>query len=132
VFALLAMGRLAAWFGHPEQYEPPRSSGAHPSAGLGDLLGPSRRVSIISPKSFEDAQDLADHFKRQQLVFVDLRNTDGALAKRIVDFCSGLTYALGGQVRPIVNRLFLLTPRGVEVSDGEGKQYAERAFFNRC
>ncbi len=132
MFALIAMGRLAAWFGPPEQYEPPPSSGARPGAGLGDLLGPSHRVSIISPKSFEDVQDLADHFKRQQLVFVDLRNADGALAKRMVDFCSGLTYALGGQVRPIVNRLFLLTPRGVEVSDGEGKQYAERAFFNRC
>jgi hypothetical protein len=34
-------------------------------------------------------------------------------------------------VRPIVDRLFLLTPRGVEVSDGEGEQFAERVFFNQ-
>ncbi len=131
VFALLAMGLLAAWFGHPEQGELPPSSAPRPGASLGDLLGPSRRVSIMSPKSFEEAQDLADHFKRQQLVFVDLRNLDDALSKRMVDFCAGLTYALGGQVRPIVDRLFLLTPRGVEVSDGEGEQFAERVFFNQ-
>ena len=125
------MGRLAAWFGHPEQDELSPPSGARLSAGLGDLLGSSHRVSVMSPKSFEEAQDLADHFKRQQLVFVDLRNLDDALSKRMVDFCAGLTYALGGQVRPIVDRLFLLTPRGVEVSDCEGEQFAERVFFNQ-
>jgi FtsZ-interacting cell division protein YlmF len=131
VFALIAMGRLAAWFGHPEQYEPSPSSGARLDTDFGDLLAPSHRVSIMSPKSFEDAQYLADHFKRQQLVFVDLRDVDETLAKRMVDFCAGLTYALGGQVRPIVDGLFLLSPCGVEVSDGEGRQFAERAFFNQ-
>jgi len=125
------MGRLAAWFGHLEQDELSPPSGAHLSAGLGDLLGPSHRVSVMIPKTFEEAQDLADHFKRQQLVFVDLRNLDDALSKRMVDFCAGLTYALGGQVRPIVDRLFLLTPHGVEVSDCEGEQFAERVFFNQ-
>ncbi len=131
MFALLAMGRLAAWFGHPEQDELPPPSDAPLSVGLGDLLGPSHRVSVMSPKSFEEAQDIADHFKRQRLVLVDLRNLDDALSKRMVDFCAGLTYALGGQVRPIVYRLFLLTPRGVEVSDCEGEQFAERVFFNQ-
>ena len=131
MFALIAMGRLAAWFGHPEQYEPSPSSGARLDADFGDFLAPSHRVSIMSPKSFEDTQYLADHFKRQQLVFVDLRDVDETLAKRMVDFCAGLTYALGGQVRPIVDGLFLLSPCGVEVSDGEGRQLAERAFFNQ-
>ena len=130
MFALLAMGRLAAWFGHPEQDELSPPSGTRISTGLGDL-GSSHRVSVMSPKSFEEAQDLADHFKRQRLVLVDLRNLDDALSKRMVDFCAGLTYALGGQVRPIVDRLFLLTPRGVEVSDCEGEQFAERVFFNQ-
>ena len=59
MFALITMGRLAAWFGHPEQYEPSPSSGARLDADFGDLLAPSHRVSIMSPKSFEDAQYLA-------------------------------------------------------------------------
>lgn len=127
MLAVLAFGRLAAWFGHPEQDEPSTTFGA----ALGDLLSSPQRVSVISPKSFEDAQDLADCFKGQQLVILNLRNVDGELSKRMVDFCAGLTYALGGQVQPIADRLFLLTPRDVEVLDEEGDQLAERVFFNQ-
>jgi cell division inhibitor SepF len=125
--ALLAFGRLAAWFGYSEHDEPSSSSGVT----LGDLLSSPRRVSVMSPRSFEEVQDLADSFKRQQLVVVNLRNVDEELSKRMVDFCAGLTYALGGQVQPIADRLFLLTPRYVEILDGEGEQLAERVFFNQ-
>ena len=125
--ALLALGRLAAWFGHSEHDEPSSSFGAP----LGDLLGSPRRVSVMSPKSFEETQEIADGFKRQQLVIVNLRDVDRELSKRMVDFCAGLTYALGGRVRPIADRLFLLTPHDVEVLDGEGEQLAEREFFNQ-
>jgi hypothetical protein len=125
--ALLAFGRVAAWFGYPEHDEPSSSSGV----ALGDLLSSPRRVSVMSPRSFEEVQDLADSFKRQQLVIVNLRNVDGELSKRMVDFCAGLTYALGGQVQPIADRLFLLTPRNVQVLDEEGEQLAERVFFNQ-
>ncbi len=127
VVALLALGRFAAWFGYPEHDEPSSPFGAR----FDDFLGPPRRVSVITPKSFEDTQDLADCFKRQQLVIANLRNLDRELSKRIVDFCAGLTYALGGQVRPIADRLFLLTPRDVEVVDGESEQLAEPVFFNQ-
>jgi cell division inhibitor SepF len=118
---------LAAWFGYSEHDEPSSSSGVT----LGDLLSSPRRVSVMSPRSFEEVQDLADSFKRQQLVVMNLRNVDEELSKRMVDFCAGLTYALGGQVQPIADRLFLLTPRYVEILDGEGEQLAERVFFNQ-
>jgi cell division inhibitor SepF len=62
---------------------------------------------------------------------VNLRNVNGELAKRTVDFCAGLTYALGGQVRHITDRLFLLTPRDVKVLGKEGQQLIEREFFNQ-
>ena len=127
VLALLAFGRLAAWFGHPEHGEPPSFS----EVTLGDFLSSPRRVSVVSPKSFEDAQHLADRFKRQQLVIVNLRNVNKELSKRMVDFCAGLTYALGGQVQPIADRLFLLTPSGVEVLDEDSEPPIERVFFNQ-
>ena len=85
----------------------------------------------MNPKSYEDAQELADCFKRQQVVIVNLRNVEEELAKRMVDFCAGLTYALGGQVRPVADRLFLLTPHDVEVLDEEDEQLAKREFFNQ-
>ena len=127
VSVLMAFGRMAGWFGDPEHDEPSPSFGAAPDG----FLGSSPRVSVMSPKSFEEAQDLADRFKRRQLVIVNLRNVDNELSRRMVDFCAGLAYALGGQVRPVADRLLLLTPQDVEVLNREDDQLAERAFFNR-
>jgi cell division inhibitor SepF len=89
------------------------------------------RVSVIEPSSFNDAQSLADRFKRQQPVILNLQNVDGDLSRRMVDFCSGLTYALDGHIQTVASRVFLLTPRNVEVSAEERKRIAERAFFNQ-
>ncbi len=89
------------------------------------------RVSVVEPANFNDAQPLADRFKRQQPVILNLQNVDGELSRRMVDFCSGLTYALDGQIQTVANRVFLLTPRNVEVSAEERKRLAERAFFNQ-
>ncbi len=92
---------------------------------------PSTRVSVVIPSSFNDAQALADKFKRQQPVILNLENADAELSRRMVDFCSGLTYALDGRIEDVANRVFLLTPRNVEVSAEERKRLAERAFFNQ-
>ena len=89
------------------------------------------RVSVVEPSSFNDAQSLADRFKRQQPVILNLQNVDGDLSRRMVDFCSGLTYALDGHIQSVASRVFLLTPRNVEVSAEERKRIAERAFFNQ-
>ena len=89
------------------------------------------RVSVLEPSSFNDAQALADRFKRQQPVILNLQNVDADLSRRMVDFCSGLTYALDGNIQSVANRVFLLTPRNVEVSAEERKRIAERAFFNQ-
>jgi cell division inhibitor SepF len=88
-------------------------------------------VSVVDPSSFNDAQAVADRFKRQQPVILNLQQADGELSRRMVDFCSGLTYALDGQIQTVANRVFLLTPRNVEVSAEERKRLAERAFFNQ-
>ena len=122
---MIALGRLAGWFGYPEHDEPSPSFGAT----RGDSHGSPPRVSVMSPRSFEEAQDLADRFKRRHLVVVNLRDLDGELARRMVDFCAGLTYALGGRVRPVADRLLLLTPQDVEVSNEDDAQLAERPSF---
>ncbi len=89
------------------------------------------RVSVVEPASFNDAQALADRFKRQQPVILNLQSVDADLSRRMVDFCSGLSYALDGNIQTVANRVFLLTPRNVEVSAEERKRLAERAFFNQ-
>ena len=92
---------------------------------------PPTRVSVVDPASFNDAQAVADRFKRQQPVILNLQQADAELSRRMVDFCAGLTYALDGQIQTVANRVFLLTPRNVEVSAEERKLLAERAFFNQ-
>lgn len=92
---------------------------------------PPTRVSVLEPSSFNDAQALADRFKRQQPVILNLQSVDGDLSRRMVDFCAGLTYAMDGQIQTVANRVFLLTPRNIEVSAEERKRIAERAFFNQ-
>jgi len=104
---------------------------AHLRAVPDQRVAPSTRVSVVDPASFNDAQALADRFKRQQPVILNLQNADGELSRRMVDFCAGLTYALDGQIQTVANRVFLLTPRNVEVSAEERKRLAERAFFNQ-
>ena len=107
------------------------AGGASHLRAVPDQQIPPTRVSVVDPSSFNDAQALADRFKRQQPVILNLQNADGDLSRRMVDFCAGLTYALDGQIQTVANRVFLLTPRNVEVSAEERKRLAERAFFNQ-
>ena len=89
------------------------------------------RVHLVIPKSFNDAQDVADKFKDSIPVIVNLQGIDRDLSKRLVDFASGLTYALDGGMQRIADKVFLLTPRNVEVSAEERARLIEKGFFNQ-
>ena len=89
------------------------------------------RVHLVVPKSFNDAQDVADKFKEAIPVIVNLQGADPNLSVRFVDFVSGLTYALDGGMQRIANKVFLLTPRNVEVSAEERAALIEKGFFNQ-
>ena len=89
------------------------------------------RVHWVAPKSFNDVQDVADKFKDTIPVILNLQETDTDLAKRLIDFSSGLTYALDGGMQRIADKVFLLTPRNVEVSAEERARLVEKGFFNQ-
>ena len=89
------------------------------------------RVHLVVPKSFNDAQDVADKFKDSIPVILNLQSSDTELAKRLIDFGSGLTYALDGGMQRIADKVFLLTPRNVEVSAEERAALIEKGFFNQ-
>jgi cell division inhibitor SepF len=89
------------------------------------------RVHLVIPKSFNDAQDVADKFKDQIPVIINLQSSDSDLSKRLIDFASGLTYALDGGMQRIADKVFLLTPRNVEVSAEERARLIEKGFFNQ-
>ncbi|HEY7207273.1 MAG TPA: cell division protein SepF [Gaiellaceae bacterium] len=96
--------------------------------------GPSSvRVHLVLPRSFNDAQQIADKFKDGVPVILNLQGTDQELSKRLIDFGSGLTYALDGGMQRVADKVFLLTPRNVEVSAEERARMLERGgFFNQA
>jgi cell division inhibitor SepF len=93
--------------------------------------GADVQVHLVTPQSFNDAQEVADRFKRSVPVILNLQTTEGELAKRLIDFASGLTYALDGGMQKIAEKTFLLTPRNVEVSAEEKARLVEKGFFNQ-
>jgi cell division inhibitor SepF len=94
---------------------------------------PNVRVHLILPRSFNDAQQIADKFKDAIPVILNLQATDQELSKRLIDFASGLTYALNGGMQRVADKVFLLTPRNVEVSAEERARILERGgFFNQA
>jgi cell division inhibitor SepF len=94
---------------------------------------PNVRVHLVLPRSFNDAQQIADKFKDGVPVILNLQATDQELSKRLIDFSSGLTYALDGGMQRVADKVFLLTPRNVEVSAEERARLLERGgFFNQA
>jgi cell division inhibitor SepF len=93
----------------------------------------SVRVHLVLPRSFNDAQQIADKYKQGIPVILNLQNADTELSKRLIDFTSGLTYALNGGMQRVADKVFLLTPRNVEVSAEQRAALLERGgFFNQA
>jgi cell division inhibitor SepF len=88
-------------------------------------------VHLVIPKNFNDAQQIADKFKLDVPVIINLQGSDTELSKRLIDFVSGLTYALDGGMQRVADKVFLVTPRNVEVSAEERARLIEKGFFNQ-
>ena len=93
--------------------------------------GGDLQVHLVIPRNFNDAQQVADQFKRSVPVILNLQTADHELSKRMIDFCSGLTYALDGGMQRIAEKMFLLTPRNVDVSAEEKARLIDKGFFNQ-
>ena len=92
---------------------------------------PQVQVHLVMPKNFNDAQTVADKFKGDIPVILNLQTSETELAKRLIDFASGLTYALDGGMQRVADKVFLLTPKNVEVSAEERQRMLEKGFFNQ-
>jgi len=118
----------------PELDTAPSRSSSRRSRLRGVDSGGQVRVHLVLPRSFNDAQQIADRFKDSVPVILNLQNADTELSKRLIDFASGLTYALDGSMQRVADKVFLLTPRNVEVSAEERARALDPAggFFNQA
>jgi cell division inhibitor SepF len=114
-----------------EDAQPPRRER---SSRLRSVSAPApAKVHLVAPRAFNDAKQIADRFKAQIPVIINLQSADTELSKRLIDFASGLTYALDGGMQRVADKVFLLTPRNVEVSAEERARLLQGgAFFNQA
>jgi cell division inhibitor SepF len=120
-------GRIRAVDETDEEPQPRRGRRRAPAGNGGGVAS----MHVVTPRSFNDAQQVADEFKRSKPVIINLQSTDRELSKRLIDFSSGMTYALGGGMQRISQGIFLLTPENVEVSAEEKARLLEGGFFNQ-
>ena len=109
--------------------EPSGMSAPRPSVVR--TIGPTTaaRVHVVEPQGFNDAQEVGDRLKANQPVILNLQGLPRELQRRLIDFSSGLAYAVAGNMQRVANQVFLLTPSNVEVSQEEKERLQARGLF---
>ena len=107
----------------PSPAAPQRASAVKP------IPMPATRVHVMDPKGFNDAQEVGDRLKNGQPVILNLQGVDRDLQRRLIDFASGLAYALNGTMSKAADQVFLLTPSNVEVSEEEKERLQARGLY---
>lgn len=94
-------------------------------------IGPTSaaRVHVVEPQGFNDAQEVGDRLKANQPVILNLQGLPRELQRRLIDFSSGLAYAVAGSMQRVADQVFLLTPSNVEVSQEEKDRLQARGLF---
>ena len=114
----------------------PASSAPSANRGFEDASKPrvravprrqSVRPHLVTPTSFNQAQDIADNFKAGNAVAMDLYDADRDLSRRLIDFSSGLCYGLGGNMEKVAASVYLILPVGVEVPAEERALLTDRS-----
>jgi cell division inhibitor SepF len=93
------------------------------------------RVYLAEPETYDDAQSIADHLRNRRPVVVNLHKAPHDVAKRVIDFISGCTYALGGTLQKLGHNIFLCAPENIDIQGQisdlmEGTQAAQ-GFSNQ-
>jgi cell division inhibitor SepF len=115
----------------PPRHVSPRGRSSNGRQATAEPPRAAPQVGLVVPKSFNDAQQVADSLKSDVPVIVNLQTAESDLAKRLIDFSSGLTYALDGSMQRVADRVFLLTPASVTVTAEDKAMLMERGFFNQ-
>ena len=86
-------------------------------------------VVVLEPHCYDEVQGVADHLKNRRSVIVNLESADVELARRVVDFMSGTTYALNGSMQKVGNGIFVFVPSNVDITAEIRDQQKEKGFL---
>ena len=88
------------------------------------------KVMVTKPNDYDDAREIADAIKARKIVLVNATTLETKVAQRLVDFISGSCYVLGATLQEIENRVYLLSPSNVEVTNELKNELSSKALFN--
>lgn len=77
--------------------------------------GGQLKVVVAAPKQFEAASEIAEHLRDRRAVLLNLEKTDPAVARRLIDFLSGVAYAQDGKIRRVASATYIITPFNVDL-----------------
>lgn len=87
------------------------------------------KVIIIKPKEYDDVTDVSDHFKSRKIVVVNTSELDTKVAQRVLDFMSGASYALDGELQQIEKGVYILAPSNIEVTNELKSELSSKGLF---
>ncbi|MGG7058656.1 cell division protein SepF [Clostridium nigeriense] len=88
------------------------------------------KVMVTKPLNYDDAREIADAIKARKIVLVNATTLETKTAQRLVDFISGSCYVLGATLQEIEQRVYLLSPSNVEVTNELKNELSSKALFN--
>lgn len=88
------------------------------------------KVMVTKPANYDDAREIADAIKARKIVLVNATTLETKVAQRLVDFISGSCYVLGATLQEIEQRVYLLSPSNVEVTNELKNELSSKALFN--
>ncbi len=113
-----------------------RSGGGTATATLAPPAARSRmadmsRIITVHPRTYNEARTIGEHFRDGVPVIMNLTEMEDVDAKRLVDFAAGLSFGLRGSIERVTNKVFLLSPRDVDVTAEDKARIREGGFFNQ-
>lgn len=94
------------------QYQPQQQANAQPVS----FNTNNTEIKVVRPERFDSVKQIADHLLNRRTVVLNLEATNKENSRRIIDFLSGVTYSINGNLRKVANNTFVITPNNVEVS----------------
>ena len=122
--------------GSPSVETEPTSSAAarpyRPKEGRVVNLGASggqTQVILVKPERFETAAEIADHLRAKRAVLVNLETTPKEVTRRLVDFLSGVTYAIDGNIKKVASNTYIITPPNVNLVGDQMDELSSGATY---
>lgn len=112
----------------PRGYQP-QPQPQQPQRGFGGAA-PQAKLLLVRPDRFEVAADIADRISEKNAIVLNLESTDKDTTRRLLDFLSGVTYALGGNVKKVSGSTYIITPAGMDfMGDGLEEMETKENYF---